>query len=455
MLEVYKSGLKNILLGLNNKHIRNQREMNFETACSVSETYVEPEDVNVLNEVRKLYNEQEYTLECFTNDEEDVINSPAVKIVDYLIHDAIKRRASDIHLEPWRDYIKVRYRIDGELEEIYSFSSKVMNSLISRIKVIADLDISEKRRPQDGRIYNKYKNNEVDLRVSIIPTIFGEKVVIRILTKDDSILKRANLGLTECDNHVLDNMLNKPNGIILVTGPTGSGKSTTLYSLIKEINNNKKNIITIEDPVEYVIEGVNQVSVNKKAGVTFSSGLRSILRQDPDVIMVGEIRDGETAEIGIRAAITGHIVLSTLHTNDAPSAVVRLIDMGIEPYLLSDSISGIISQRLVKKICPYCKIQYKANDYEKRVLDEDIKSDLNIYKGKGCKYCNFNGYYGRTGVFEIMEITNKHKEKIANRCNTSELLDISIRKGMKTLGKSCKELVLKGITTVDEFVKIY
>jgi type IV pilus assembly protein PilB len=384
----------------------------------------------------------------------DLKNAPAVRLVDSIIKEAVKARASDIHIEPFEKFIKVRNRIDGELHETMRSSIDVLGALVTRIKILGNLNIAEKRTPQDGRIITKVEEVEVDLRVSILPTVHGEKVVIRVLRRDSFLIGRKEMGMEIDDLEKIDRINSNSYGIILVTGPTGSGKSTTLYSILKDLNTPNKNIITVEDPVEYMMEGVNQVNVNTKAGMTFAAGLRSILRQDPDIIMIGEIRDGETAEIGIRAAITGHIVLSTMHTNDASSTVLRLVDMGIEPYLVATSLVGVISQRLVRKVCSYCKEGYEASDAEKVMLSKDKAENVTIYRGKGCPYCGNSGYLGRVGVYEIMEITREHRHFIIENKSSDELRDLSIKKGMKTLKASCSEAVVRGITTIDELVRV-
>lgn len=385
---------------------------------------------------------------------DDIKNAPAVRLVDSIISDAIKLKASDIHIEPFENNIKIRYRIDGTLKEIAKYNKDIFNAFITRIKILAGLNIAEKRIPQDGRILTVIDDKKVDLRVSTLPTINGEKIVIRVLDRENFLVGKEKLGMNEDDLEKVERILKNPYGIILVTGPTGSGKSTTLYTLLSELNDNSKNIITVEDPVEYVVDGINQVNVNAKAGLTFASGLRSILRQDPDVVMIGEIRDNETAEIATRASITGHIVLSTIHTNDAPSAIVRLIDMDIQPYLAASAIAGIISQRLVKKICPMCSEIYPAEDFEKEILRIDKAEELLLHKGKGCGHCNNSGYKGRIGVYEIMEVARKHREYIMRNASVDEIRDISIENGMKTLKASCADLVLKGMTTIEELVKI-
>lgn len=385
---------------------------------------------------------------------DDVKNAPVVKMVDQLIKNAIEARASDIHMEPFEEYIKIRYRVDGNLEEVSRLPKETIAALTTRVKILAQLNIAEKRVPQDGRILTTVGDKHVDLRVSILPTVFGEKVVIRILNKDSGLMGKKGLGMTEEEMDSLVDIIKNPHGIILVTGPTGSGKSTTLYSILNDLNTIEKNIITIEDPVEYMIEGVNQVNVNAKAGLTFASGLRSILRQDPDIVMIGEIRDKETAEIAVKAAITGHLVLSTIHTNDAPSSVVRLIDMGLQPYLVASSLVGVIAQRLVRKICPKCKISYEATDYEKKLLDFQGEEKLILHKGAGCGYCKDTGYAGRTGVYEIMNIAREHRELIMENKNSEVLKDLAVEKGMKTIKMACIADVIKGITTIDELVKI-
>lgn len=387
-------------------------------------------------------------------DFDDVKNAPIVRLIDSIFQNAVKAKASDIHIEPFEKNIRVRYRIDGELKEVLSLGSDLLSSLVTRVKILSNLNIAEKRVPQDGRALINVEGKEIDLRISIIPTVYGEKTVIRILDKDNSLIGIDNLGLNDDDKDKLNNILKSPYGIVLVTGPTGSGKSTTLYSILTSFNTPQRNIVTVEDPVEFLLEGINQTNVNVKAGLTFASGLRSILRQDPDIIMIGEIRDNETAEIAIKAALTGHLVLSTLHTNDAPSSIIRLVDMGIEPYLVASAITGVISQRLVKKICPHCKTSYAASLYEKKILNMDEDEDVTLYKGKGCPSCNNTGYSGRCGVYEIMDVDRKHREYILSNRPVDEFRDMSIKEGMRTLSASCKDLVLSGMTTVDEMAKI-
>ncbi len=385
---------------------------------------------------------------------DDVKNAPTVKLVDSLLKNAVEQRASDIHIEPYEKFIRVRFRVDGVLKEISTLSIDVLSGIVTRIKILADLNIAERRVPQDGRIVTNINNKNVDMRVSILPLITGEKVVIRILDRSNYKVGRERLGMSKEDLGKLDDIISAPHGIILVTGPTGSGKSTTLYTVLSELNDNEKNIVTVEDPVEYSLEGINQINVNSKVGLTFASGLRSILRQDPDIVMIGEMRDSETAEIGIRAAITGHLVLSTLHTNDAPSSVVRLVDMGIEPFMVATALKGVIAQRLVRRICPHCKEGIPADVAEKRLLGINANEQAMHFKGKGCAACNHTGYAGRMGVYEIMNIDREIKDLILKTSNSDEIKDLAIKKGMKTLAMSAKELVLNGQTTIEEMMKI-
>lgn len=400
----------------------------------------------------KKENEKEKEKEMKALDE--IKNAPVVKLVDTIIANAVRARASDIHIEPFETHLRVRYRVDGELQEVLKAPKETAPALITRIKILANLNIAEKRIPQDGRILTAVDENSIDLRVSVLPTIHGEKTVIRILKRDSFLVGKEQLGLEKDDMEKLDRIIKSPHGIILVTGPTGSGKSTTLYTILSDLNSPDKNIVTVEDPVEYMLEGINQVNVNVKAGLTFAAGLRSILRQDPDIIMIGEIRDGETAEIAVRAAITGHLVLSTIHTNDAPSTVTRLVDMGIEPYLVSTSLSGVVAQRLVRKICPYCKIEYEASEHEKHILGIEKGANLKLFKGQGCVNCNNSGYRGRMGVFEIMEIDRDIREKIINSNDVDQINEAAKINGMKTLQDYCRNLVNRGDTTIDELIKI-
>ncbi|WP_010252558.1 GspE/PulE family protein [Acetivibrio cellulolyticus] len=412
---------------------------------------------HALRAVEEFKKENESSLRINSENSEDrlsdeVSNAPAVKLVNSIIEQAVRNKASDIHIEPFAQFIKIRFRTDGEMHEVMKTEIGIMNALATRIKIISGMNITEKRSPQDGRFTVKVDDRDFDLRVSILPTVFGEKIVIRIADKKAFVVSKDQLGFSDEDKSKFEKMLKNPHGIVLVTGPTGSGKSTTLYTALSEINKPNINIITIEDPVECLIEGVNHVQVNNKSGLTFASGLRSILRQDPNVIMLGEIRDGETAEIAVRAAITGHLVLSTLHTNDAPGSVIRLIDMGIEPFLVASSLVGVIAQRLVRKICYNCKQEHIATDEELSVLEIDIP--VQLYSGKGCVVCNGTGYKGRIGIYEIMVLTRKHKELINKGCTEEELRKLSIENGMKSLKDNARLLVLEGKISIEEMIKI-
>ena len=386
--------------------------------------------------------------------QEDVDNSPVVKLVNNIIEGGVRQRASDIHIEPFEYNVRVRYRIDGVLREIISYDRALYAAIIARLKVISGMDISEKRKPQDGRITITVDRREYDIRVSNLPTVFGEKVVMRLASKEGFKRDKKDLGLSPTDLVKFDNILRNPHGIILVTGPTGSGKSTTLYTALSELASDEVNIITVEDPVEANVDNVNQVQVNVKANLTFASALRSILRQDPDIIMIGEIRDGETAEIAVKASITGHLVVSTLHTNSTAASISRLIDMGIEPYLLGDSLVGIIAQRLVRRLCPECKESYEADEEEKRVFKVPQNEPLKLYKACGCEACGNTGYYGRIGVYEIMPISRKIKNLIASGANADEITAQAVTEGMNTLRMSASNYVKQGLTSFSEMMKI-
>lgn len=386
--------------------------------------------------------------------EDSVNSSPIVLLVKTTIEQAIRQRASDIHIEPLEKQIRVRYRVDGSLYEIIKYKKSLLSAIVARIKIISGMDISEKRSPQDGRISMIVDRLEYDIRVSSLPTVHGEKIVMRINAKKNLMRSKKELGLTNIEMKKFDAILKQPHGIILVTGPTGSGKSTTLYTALSEINTKDVNIITIEDPVEATIDGINQIQVNPKAKLTFASALRSILRQDPNIIMIGEIRDGETAEIAVRASITGHLVVSTIHTNSAASSVTRLMDMGIESYLLADSVIGVISQRLIRKLCNNCKIKREATSAEKEILEITSETILYLYEPTGCPLCNEIGYLGRTGVYEIMTISPAIKQIICNRGNATTIHEKAVEEGMTTLKMSAVRYVLEGITSINELNKI-
>lgn len=410
---------------------------------------------NEMNQTIATYNKQENLLEkenIVGMEEADLVNSPAVKLVDSCLNDAIAVGASDIHIEPYEDIVRIRYRIDGMLYENTAFSPKMYPAVSTRIKIISKLNIAERRVPQDGRITKIYNGETYDFRVSTLPTSFGEKIVIRILDTKSFNYDRSKLGFLPEENLIVDELLRKPYGIILLTGPTGCGKSTTLYSFIKEMNNESVNVITVEDPVEYTISGVNQVQVNNKANLTFASALRSILRQDPNIVMVGEIRDEETAEIAMRMAITGHLVLSTLHTNDAAGAVTRLIDLGLQPYFVTDALVGVISQRLIRRLCPECKKEYLSSRRENEILK--INQSQKLYKAVGCPACHNTGYQGRIGVHEVLKMTEDLKELIINRASTKQIRQKALEDGMLDLYSTCRIVVLNGETTVQELLTI-
>ena len=382
----------------------------------------------------------------------EVATAPIVKLINSIIEQAMRGNASDIHIEPSHNDIRVRFRIDGDLKEIMVLPKSNLSAITTRVKIIGRMDIAEKRIPQDGRVEMKFNGNEVDLRISTLPTVYGEKIVIRILDKSNFNFTKEGLGFSKDNLDKLNKMIAQPYGMLLVTGPTGSGKTTTLYTVLRELNVQTKNVITVEDPVEYKLKGINQTQVNVKAGLTFAAGLRSILRQDPDTIMIGEIRDSETAEIAVRAAITGHLVLSTLHTNDSPSTIARLIDMGLEPYLVSSAVIGIISQRLVKLLCPKCKEKYEANDSEKKLLGIDGNKDAMLFKPIGCNSC-YNGYRGRAAVHEVMLVNENIRRLINTGANTDDIRSQALKDGMSTLPQSAADLALKGDTSFEEIMR--
>ncbi|MCI6811192.1 MAG: ATPase, T2SS/T4P/T4SS family [Lachnospiraceae bacterium] len=385
---------------------------------------------------------------------EDINNSPIVQLVRSMIEQAVLQRASDIHIEPMERQLRVRYRVDGALYEKATYSTKLLPALSARIKIIGGMDITEKRKPQDGRITQVVNRQEYDIRVSVIPTIFGEKIVMRLAAKNSFGRKKEQLGLNARDMKIFDHILKNPHGIILVTGPTGSGKSTTMYTALSEINTPEVNIITVEDPVEANLDGVNQIQVNPKADLTFATALRSILRQDPDIIMIGEIRDRETAGIAVQASITGHLVMSTLHTNSAASTITRLIDMGIESFLIADSMVGVIAQRLVRRLCPACRKRRRATAEEKELLKISHLQEADIYEPCGCGRCENIGYKGRIGVYEIMEITPSLKTIISKGGDAEDIKNQALKEGMYTLRMSATELVLDGTTSLSEMLKV-
>ena len=385
---------------------------------------------------------------------EDVNNSPIVQLVKGMIDQAVRQRASDIHIEPMEKQVRIRYRIDGALYEKSVYSIRLLPAIVARIKIIGGMDISEKRKPQDGRITQIVDRKEFDIRVSILPTVYGEKIVMRLTSKNALTKEKSQLGLKPDELKKFDHILKHPHGILLVTGPTGSGKSTTLYTALSELNKEDVNIITVEDPVEANIDGINQVQVNTKANLTFASALRSILRQDPDIIMIGEIRDQEMASIAVQASITGHLVVSTLHTNSAASTITRLADMGIEPYLIADSTIGVIAQRLVRRLCPECKRQKKADEEELELLQMEPDADVTIYEPCGCPRCDGTGFKGRIGVYEIMEVSQPLKSIISKGGTAEDIKNKALEEGMNTLRMSATKYVLEGITSVQEMMRV-
>jgi general secretion pathway protein E len=381
---------------------------------------------------------------------------PVIRLVNLIITRAIETRASDIHFEPFEDEFRVRYRIDGVLHDVESPPKKLQAAIVSRVKIMAKLNIAERRLPQDGRIMLRVKGKEIDFRVSSVPTIHGESTVLRILDKSSIVLDIGKLGFPEDTLQGFEELVRRPHGIILVTGPTGSGKTTTLYCVLGKINSPEKKIITVEDPVEYQLKGVNQIQVKPSIGLTFANALRSIVRQDPDVILIGEIRDAETAEIAIQSALTGHLVLSTLHTNDAPSAITRLIDMGMEDYLLSSTIIGILAQRLVRVACPYCQEPYSPDPAILREMKVDTGNlaDLNVIEVKGCENCSNTGYWGRAGIFEFLHITDDIQRLILEKRDSNIIKEAARKNGMRTLREDGWLKVKKGMTTISEVIRV-
>lgn len=422
--------------------IRRDMDSFYSVRGNVDDAIVEIVDMSAAEEMRRDFDAAA---------EASVDDAPVVKLVNGLLDQAVRESASDLHIEPFEKSSRVRYRVDGNLFDALDFPRNLHPAVISRLKIMANMDISEKRRPQDGRILLKFQERKVDLRVSSLPTVFGEKMVMRVLDQASSAVGLERIGLLEEDRGLLDGIINRPYGMMLVTGPTGSGKSTTLYSVLERINEPESNLITVEDPVEYMIPGINQVQINEKAGLTFADALRSILRQDPDKIMVGEIRDTETAQLAVRAALTGHLVLSTLHTNDAPSAVIRLNDMGVAPFLISSSVIGVIAQRLVRKLCPACKEAFEPGPNVCR--EYHIPEGSRIYKAVGCEQCRWSGYKGRTAVFQMMTINDEIRRLIAEEAQAREIEDAALRNGMRSLRDAGLLKVLEGVSSMEEVLQ--
>ncbi|MBI5663775.1 MAG: Flp pilus assembly complex ATPase component TadA [Nitrospirae bacterium] len=413
---------------------------------------------DVLNEI-PTYNEVEFVKEEIKRDDKQEISfnalfkdseaPPIVKLVTMVIADAVNFNASDIHIEPREKIVQVRYRIDGELKNVFNFPTRIRDSVISRIKIIANMDITNRRFPQDGRSALRLKDKTVDLRISTLPSIHGETIVIRLLDPTTGLLPLSKLGLSEKIMKPLIEIINQPQGMLLITGPTGSGKTTTLYSMLQQLRSETKNIITIEEPVEYKLSEITQVGMNEAIGFTFANALRSVLRQDPDIIMVGEIRDLETAEIGARSALTGHLVLSTLHTNDTVSSITRLLDIGLESFLVTSAVSGILAQRLIRKICPNCKIEIAPPDDMPGITLPPLN---NNYRGTGCNKCNYSGYSGRIGVYELLKMNTQLRRLIAKKFTEDDLWDCARQTGTQSLFEDAWAKVEEGMTTVEEII---
>jgi len=398
-----------------------------------------------------------YSLADEITESEDLLenedDAPIIKLINAMLSEAIKESASDIHIETFENTLQIRFRVDGILREVLKPNRKLASLLVSRIKVMAKLDIAEKRIPQDGRISLRIGGRAVDVRVSTMPTGHGERVVLRLLDKNAARLDLEDLGMTDFNRHAFSELIDKPHGIILVTGPTGSGKSTTLYAGLTQVDEKERNILTVEDPIEFAIEGIGQTQVNTKVDMTFARGLRAILRQDPDVVMVGEIRDLETAQIAVQASLTGHLVLSTLHTNSAAGAITRMEDMGVEPFLLSSSLLGVLAQRLVRTLCPYCKESHLPDEEECTLLSLADNNQRVIYRAKGCNKCNFKGYRGRTGIHELLTVNDGVRELIHNG-HGEQAIEKYIRKNTASIRHDGFDKVMTGQTTLEEVLRV-
>lgn len=417
----------------------------------ISKVYANSEIDRAINEysqVKRDVNEESLPMDGEEN------SAPVVMFVNNILENAVRMEASDIHIEQFNDYMRVRFRIDGMLTEYLRGNTNPYKAIVSRIKLMSNINISETRLPQDGRIYFKVDNKDIDFRVSTMPTNKYEKVVMRVLDKSAFMAKKENLGIDEHGSKLYDDLISNPYGLILVVGPTGSGKTTTLYSMLNQLNTIERNILTIEDPIEYELSGINQSQINFKAGLTFASGLRAFMRQDPDIIMVGEIRDTETAEISIRASLTGHLVLSTLHANTAVGSISRLLDMGVDGFKVASSLIGVISQRLARKVCDKCKKKYEADSMEKSILGFDQSEKLELYKGEGCKECNHTGYKGRVGIYEILKVSQPIKDMISLSATEKEIFDKAVELGMLDLKQDMRKKVLQGQTTVQEMIRV-
>ena len=436
-VEVYTGHMANVVIA-EKKKILDQ----------IHQAYTSQKAFDAARELSKDAEEDE--LEEFPEESDE----PIIRFVNNMIDQAVILKASDIHIEPQEKALRIRFRIDGKLTVYMETGADLIAPVVSRIKFISNMNIAEKRVPQDGRISYKSAGKDVDLRISVLPSVFGEKVVIRITTALGLEMTKEGIGFLPENLEKFNSLIKNPHGIILVCGPTGSGKTTTLYTALREIKREDINIVTVENPVEMIIEGITQVEVNAKAGLTFAAALRSILRQDPDVVMVGEIRDPETAEIAISAAITGHLVFSTLHTFDAPSAIIRLLDMGVVPYMVSSSVAGVISQRLVRKLCPVCKEAYEAMESDRKLLGLSEGQTVTLYQPAGCEKCHFTGYQGRTAVHEVMMINHGIRHIINQSKGADEIREEALKGGMQTLEDNVRRLVLEGNTSISEYVEL-
>jgi len=439
------------------------------TGCKIEPVWLEQHAVEEairkhfsIPEVDKIFDDFELTTdqqesETIILEDEVFDEAPVVRLINSIFTQAIEQKASDIHIEPAENHVRIRYRIDGMLQEIMTLPKKIRSAVISRVKIMANMDIAEKRAPQDGRIMLKLGSQEFDLRVSSLPTVYGEKIVTRLLDKGSmKSYKLENVGFDPQSLNIFRNALKSSYGLLLITGPTGSGKTTTLYAALNEINTIEKNIVTVEDPVEYMLEGINQTQVNAKARMTFAAGLRAILRQDPDVILVGEIRDGETAEIAVKAATTGHLVLSTLHTNDAAGAFTRLVDMDIEPFLVASSVLGAVAQRLVRLICPKCRQSYvpPPDSPERLFVGIGPEQPLTLYRGAGCNECRNSGYRGRMAILEVLPMTAGLRALIIQKASADEVKQKALAEGMVTLRTDGIQKALRGLTTIGEVMRV-
>jgi general secretion pathway protein E len=423
----------------------------YDTGAQTAAEVIEDLDTEGLD---RLAHDLEVTQDILDQDTE----APIIRLVNSILSQAVRDRASDIHIEPFERSLKVRYRIDGILHEVLSPPKRLQSAITSRLKIMADLNIAEKRLPQDGRITIRVRNKEIDIRVSVIPTAFGERMVLRLLDKSGALLELEDIGFSRDHLEIYNRLIHRSNGIILVTGPTGSGKTTTLYATLHRINSPEVNILTVEDPIEYQLNGIGQVQVNPKIDLTFAYGLRSFLRQDPDIIMVGEIRDRETAEIAIQASLTGHLVFSTLHTNDAASAVTRLLDMGVEPFLISSSVLAMMAQRLVRILCPACREPMEPSTDTLRELgmtaEACARQDGHFYQAKGCPACHGTGYRGRTGIYELLVIDDTVRSLIMQQANASAIRNAAMQRGMRTLLQDGARKILQGRTTAEEVLRV-